>query len=597
MPRHEEARPASIRRLVRAALLVGLLSPVLGAAPAAAAAIRKLTYQVPVTQLDGSGQPVTIDTDIYLPATPRPRGGYPLIEVFHGGGSDKANSYDSGHAAFFAQHGYVSIIYSQRGNGNSTGQETVAGPLEMHDLFDVTAWALGIGGRSQPAHPSFHINRGRIGLTGYSQGGLNTNLAQVWSRDRAIDPYGISFAALEPGNTPDVTFNALVPGGVVKLSFGVGLLETYFVGTKARVDPILDKWIATAAADQTQLYGGALCDEAGHDSQGSTMKQDLAARSAGCFASRMVPPSLWAQAFDDGLFPADMAISMWRRMPDHADNRLYLSMGGHAAPAEPPAVERDRMAEQLRFFDHFLRGRRLRAPGVVYWTRDPTVSVPASSYQYPDRAWQRHTAPTWPPPRTSDRVFELGADERAVGAAASSGDEPLLPPSEDERNDSVAFAAISATPLGTSPVPSQVPATSSPGLVASFTTDPLRSEQELDGAASARLSWTPSSPDTQLVLELFDQLPNGTLTLLSRGVTGLRGAPPGTTQTLTVAGTMFSARLRRGDRLVAWILDGDPAFYKPYPGSSGGILHAGPQTTLSVPLRSPGPVRRQAVRP
>ena len=582
--------------VVRSVLLGFVLWMALGAARAPAATIRKLTYQVPVTQPDGMGQPVTIDTDIYLPSSLPPRGGYPLIEVFHGGGSDKTNAYDSGHAAFFARHGYVSIIYSQRGNGNSTGQETVAGPLEMHDLFDVTAWALGIGGRNRPAHPSFHINRRRIGLTGYSQGGLNTNLAQVWSRDRAINPYGIAFAALEPGNTPDVTFNALVPGGVVKLSFGVGLLETYFVGTKARVDPILGKWIATAAADEPQLYGGAVCDAGGHDSQGSTMKEDLAARSPGCFVARMTPPSLWSQAFDDGLFPTDMAISMWRRMPDHADNRLYLSMGGHAAPAEPPAVERDRMAEQLRFFDHFLRGRCLRAPRVVYWTRDPAVAVPGNSYQYPDQAWSRHTAPTWPPPGTHNRVFELGADGRALAAKARSGDEALLPPTEDERNDAVASAAMSATPLGTSPVPRGLPATSIPGLVASFTTNPLHSEQELDGAPSARLAWTPSSPDTQLILELLDQSPNGTLTLLSRGVTGVRGATPGTTQTVAVHGTTFSARLRRGDRLVAWVLDGDPAFYKPYPSSSGGILHAGPMTTLSVPLRSDTPVPQHAPR-
>ncbi len=143
----------------------------------------KGTFQVPVTQPDEFGRPVSLDTDVYLPDRPPPRGGYPLIEIFHGGGSTKSNPYDSHHAAFFAQHGYVVILYSQRGNGNSGGQETVAGPKEMHDLFDVTAWALGIGGRDLPAHPNFHLNRARIGLTGYSQGGLNTNLAQVWSRE------------------------------------------------------------------------------------------------------------------------------------------------------------------------------------------------------------------------------------------------------------------------------------------------------------------------------------------------------------------------------------------------------------------------------
>ena len=110
----------------------------------------------------------------------------------------------------------MTLIYSARGHGNSGGQTTVAGPAEMRDLFDVTAWALGIGGQAGPAHPDFHIDRTRIALAGYSQGGLHTNLGQVWSGDPSIDPYGISFRALEPGNTPDLVFPSLVTNSVVK---------------------------------------------------------------------------------------------------------------------------------------------------------------------------------------------------------------------------------------------------------------------------------------------------------------------------------------------------------------------------------------------
>lgn len=545
----------------------------------------KTTYLVPVTQPDAFGRPVSIDTDVYLPTTKPPRHGFPLIEVFHGGGSDKTNAYDSSHAAFFAEHGYVAILYSQRGNGNSSGQEAVAGPKEMHDLFDVTAWAIGSGRRGQPEHPSFHLDRAHIGLTGYSQGGLNTNLGQVWSSDRAINPYGIRFAALEPGNTPDITFNALVPYGVVKLSFGVGLLETYFVGTEVRMEPEMDRWIATAAADEPQLYGGAVCDATGRDTPASTMKEDLAARSPGCFVSRMKPPSLWAQAFDDNLFPASMAISMWRRMPDHTDNRLYLSMGGHAAPAAAPAVEQDRLSEQLRFFDHFLRGRRLRAPRVVYWTRDPSVAVAGDAYRYPNSAWFRQTASSWPPPGVANTIFELGADGHAVAHGAAEGSLPLQPLVEDERNDPVAAAAMSATPLGTSPVPGAVPATNVPGLVASFATGPFPAQRELTGAPAANLTWTPLSSDTQLVLEVFDQAPDGTLTLLSRGVAGLRGAMPGMREAVSVDANAFSALIRPSHRIVAWILDGDAIFYKPYPGSAGGVLQAGKESTLTLPLR------------
>lgn len=576
----------SARQLLTAGL-IGCAAWLPAAAPAIAraAGYQKRTYAVPVTAPDEFGRPVSIDTDVYLPASQPPRRGYPLIEVFHGGGSDKNNPYDSGHAAFFAEHGYAVILYSQRGNGNSGGQETVAGPKEMHDLFDVTAWALGIGGRGQPAHPDFHLNRARIGLTGYSQGGLNTNLAQVWSGDRTVNPYGIRFAALEPGNTPDVTFNALVPQGVVKLSFGVGLVETYAVGTRMEVAPEVYKWIATAAADQPQLYAGSVCDARGHDTAASTMKEDLAARSPGCFIKRMTPPSLWSQAFDDSLFPPDMAISMWRQMPDHAADRLYLSMGGHAAPAAPPEVEQDRLNEQLHFFNHFLRGASLRVPRIVYWTRDPSVSVAANSYRYPDKAWYRQTATTWPPHGVAAVRYELGADGRAVRTGALAGMLPLQPLTEDERNDSVASAAMSATPLGTSPLPSALPATSLPGFVAAFATDPFSSDHELTGAPTAHLDWTPTSPDTQLVLEVFDQAPDGTLTLLSRGVTGLRGVTPGQAEMVTVSAQTFSALIHAGHRIVAWVMDGDLAFYKPYPGSSGGVLQAGGASTLTLPLR------------
>jgi poly(3-hydroxybutyrate) depolymerase len=223
---------------MRALLLAAVGFAMFAAFPAPAeASVRVSTYSVPVTTPDSTGASVTLDTDVYVPDRKPPSGGFPLLEFFHGGGSTKDNGYDAGHARSFAEHGYVTLLYSARGHGNSTGQVTVAGPAEMRDLFDVTAWALRIGGRTLPRHLDFHIDRARIALSGYSQGGLHTNLGQVWSKDPSIDPYGISFRALEPGNTPDVTFNALVPNQVVKLSYGVGLIETYLVGSSARIAP------------------------------------------------------------------------------------------------------------------------------------------------------------------------------------------------------------------------------------------------------------------------------------------------------------------------------------------------------------------------
>jgi hypothetical protein len=449
----------------------------------------------------------------------------------------------------------------------------------------VTAWALGIGNRALPPHPDFHIDHTRIALSGYSQGGLHTNLGQVWSSDPSVNPYGISFRALEPGNTPDLVFQALVPNSVVKLSFGVALVATYFQGTNARVAPVVDRWIATAAADVPSLYGsGNLCDYSAHDTPASTMQQDLAWRSVGCQPNRVALPWLWAQAFDDTLFPPDMAISMWRQAPNRGQHRLYLSMGGHAAPAADQSIEQDKLDAQLRFLDAVMQGTPMPAPSVVYWTRDPTVQVPGSSYAYPPGAWYRQTANRWPPANVADSAYRLSADGSLTQGPATSGEAHLSPLSEDERNDPVAAAVLSGTPLGTSPG-SSVPAASLPGFVASFRTVPFSSARELSGSPSARLSWTPSAADSQLIFELFDEAPSGNLTLFSRGVKGIRGGPPGVEQRVRVDGNAFSIRLPAGHRVLAWVMAGNPAFYKPYPSSAGGVLRTGDASTLTLPLR------------
>ena len=360
----------------------------------------------------------------------------------------------------------------------------------------------------------------------------------------------------------------------MKLSFGVGLIETYLVGSSARIAPIVDRWIATAAADVPQPYGsGDLCDLSAHDTATSTMQQDLAWRSVGCQSERVGLPWLWAQAFDDGLFTPDMAISMWRRAPNRAQHRLYLSMGGHAAPAAAQSVEQDKFNAQMSFLDAVMQGRSLPKPNVVYWTRDPAVAVPGDSYAYPDGAWYRETADDWPPAGVANTTYHLDP-----------GTTYLSPLTEDERNDPVAAAAMSATPLGSSL--SSLPATNLPGFIASFRTPAFSSDRELSGSPFANLAWTPASVDSQLVLELFDEAPDGTLTLFSRGVQGLRGALPGVERTVRVDANAFSIRLAAGHRVVAWVMGGNPALYKPYPTSVGGLLRMGDASTLTLPLRS-----------
>src|SRR5207302_1011525 len=127
------------------------------------------------------------------------------------------------------------------------------------------------------------------------------------------------------------------------------------------------------------------------------------------------------------VFPAQMAIDMWKRAPNRAHHFLYLSMGGHTAPAADPSVEADKLAAQIALLDHVFLGTPLAEPPVVYWTRDPTVAVPSTKYQYPTGAWVRQTSSTWPPPGTADTTLQRGADGKAVAAGAAAGPLPLSP--------------------------------------------------------------------------------------------------------------------------------------------------------------------------
>jgi hypothetical protein len=77
------------------------------------------------------------------------------------------------------------------------------------------------------------------------------------------------------------------------------------------------------------------------------------------------------------------------------------------------------------------------------------------------------------------------------------------------------------------------------------------------------------------------------MSLITRGVAGVRGAAPGAVQAVTVPAKTFSQLIRPGHRLVAWVLAGDVGFYKPFVPPAGGVLGTGPGSTLTVPLRVP----------
>jgi predicted acyl esterase len=157
----------------------------------------------------------------------------------------------------------------------------------------------------------------------------------------------------------------------------------------------------------------------------------------------------------------------------------------------------------------------------------------------------------------------------------------------DPGSDEVAQAAFSSTPLGANPIAPAATGISSPGVVAGFATAPFASDTELTGDAGLSVRWTPNAPDTQLAAKLYDQAPDGTLTLLGRAVQGRRGAIPGQPRTLAFDTNDFSVIVHPGHRIVLTVAAGDASFYKPYADSgAGGTIVAGPPSTVTLPYRT-----------
>jgi hypothetical protein len=290
------------------------------------------------------------------------------------------------------------------------------------------------------------------------------------------------------------------------------------------------------------------------------MKADLAWRSMGCRPQRLGLPTFWSQQFDDGLFPVDMALRAMRVRRTRYD-RLTFGTGGHGAPAQAERPAQEILARQIRWLGSVLRHRRPRGPHVVFSARDTAVAVPYGAKQWPPTAWARRTARRWPPRRA-------GSQELALATV------PLAGVAADPQDDSAATAAAQAVPNGTS-ITGALPRLQSPGSAAEFRTDATARRRLYAGTARLTATWTPLTADSQVTFQLLDEAPDGALTLLDRGVRGVRGAVPGQAAKITVRGHPMAALVRPGHRLLLRVAAADGTFYKPYAGGLGGVLADG----------------------
>lgn len=461
---------------------------------------------------------------------PAAKGSYPVVLAPHGGGGNVDS--EAPRAQRYAAAGFVGVVWSARGHGQSGGLYDLFGPKTVQDTEDVLQWVISHRAETG-ADPA------KAGAIGISQGGGTVNL--IAARDKRIKVIG-------PGQTFSGLSESLHPNGCAKLSVDTAILGAAYTAMGARLDPtLLAPWTAYLATGA----GGA------------TVEQQWAVRSPRTYAQRTTQPTLWVQAFDDPLFPIDQAVLM-QKLRSRSDVRLWLSWGGHFAASSTALENTAREAAWTGWLQWVLQGKQTAAshlPKVTWWYRAADT-----------KTLVRRSAPSWPPPGVRSLALPLTTGT-VIPVGTGFSDDPVL-----------AFAERTAgvdAPVGQ--VMRALPSHSPADTVVSDSA-PLAKPMIVAGAPLASVMWTSTAADSQLDMKLYDVAPDGSAALLSRGCTAVHGVV-GQAQRVTLALSHTAIEVAAGHRLQTWVQASDAPTWLPAQQPASDVVGDG--SRLLIPLLAP----------
>ncbi|MEV7086027.1 CocE/NonD family hydrolase [Streptomyces sp. NPDC093085] len=509
-----------------------------------------LTEDVWIPTRDGTRLHARIWRPVDAVADPVPA----LLEYLPYRKSDWTAPRDAQRHPWYAGHGYASVRVDLRGSGDSEGvmlDEYTA--TELADGVDVVDWLAGQAWCT-----------GKVGMFGISWGGFNA----------------LQIAALRPGplkaivtvcSTDDRYDNDVhYMGGAVlgidmlawagtMLAFTARPPDPAQVGAdrwlpmwRERLDaltPYLPTWLAHQERDEYWRHG-SVCEE-------------YAAIDAAVLAV-----GGWADPYRDTVL----------RLVEHLDAPVRGLIGpwSHQYPDRglPPGPAIGFLQETLRWWDQHLKGADtgvMAEPALRAWINDPVP--PATSYPTMPGRWV--AADSWPTPAVT-------WDERPLGAA---GADPVTVRSPHHTGvDAGRFF-----PFGN---PTDLPPDqrAEDGRSVCFDSPPLTERTEILGRPRVRLRLDSATPRAHVIARICDVAPDGSATLITRGVLNLlsrhgreRSDPwhPGTPEDiefeLNATGYAFPpghrVRVALSDTYWPWVWPhGERGALTVYPGASAVLL-------------------------
>ena len=473
-----------------------------------------------------------IDVNVTLPPEPTSGadGNYPLLGMFHGWGGHKLDVTET---APWAKRGYAVFTMSDRGWGDSCGAQsqtrlTEAQACEQHgynhlmdtryEVRDAQLFMAALADQKTGTNTTL-VDRRRIGATGASYGG-GLSMALAALKDRIMLPGGdlapwqtprthrtMSLAAAAP-EIPwsDLAYSLMPNGrtldyaiandgygdrvGVQKTSYVTGLFATGLAASNyapPQTDPDADlySWFAETSAgepyDQNPLTTSVLQEIEQHHS------------SYYIDASHQPAPLLISNGWTDDLFPVDEALRYYNRTravyPKAFVGLEFLDYG-HSRGQNKPADIAVLKARQQKFFDYFLKGQGTSPFGGVQ-VLTQTCGKPAGDGPFQARDW------------ASIHPGEVRLSSLPQQLVASGGD-----PQAGATFDPIAGGGACAT----------VPDQDVPGTAVYRLPTVMGDGYTLLGAATITADVQSLSPSDQIAARLLDVAPDGTETLVARGL-------------------------------------------------------------------------------
>ncbi|MFE7659376.1 CocE/NonD family hydrolase [Streptomyces celluloflavus] len=475
---------------------------------------------------------------------------------------------------WYAGHGYASVRVDVRGHGNSEGRPTDEySETELADGLAVIDWLA-----AQP------WCSGDVGMFGISWGGFNSlqlaalapeplkAVVTVCSTDDRYDNdvhyMGGSVLAVDM-HAWAATMLAFASRPPDPAHVGDGWREQWRDRLEA-VEPLIHTWLAHQSRDAYWRHG-SVCEDY------STVKAAVLAVGG------------WHDPY------RDTVLRLIEQLPRHgtAPVRGIIGPWSHQYPDRglPPGPAIGFLQETLRWWDRWLKPAAARPAdggardaGARDVMDEPLLRAwiseshpPATVYQELPGRWVGDAV--WPSPRVTPTTYPLPGDRprpvrspQHTGVDAGRffpfGNDADLPPDQREED----------------------------GRSVCFDLPELTERTEILGRARVRLRLTSQVPRGQVIARLCDVAPDGSSTLVTRGVLNLLARhgrdravawPPGATEDVTFELNGIGHAFPPGHRIRLALSSAYWPWIWPHPDASGWTVDPA-ASTLELPVRAPG---------